>query len=447
MVEREVKSTVGTIEGLLLANVGKKLRLGVRDGDSVVTSDVSGTLLSADGEVVILKSEKGTVVFPKQQITSLSLAPGEGDLIFSRVSKTSDKALKFAVSGNPGKIVMISLERGLTWAPGYAVDITDKKTLALTAKSTVINDLGNLDNIEAKFITGFPNVAFASYLDPLVSGQNVQGFLGMISGIGGPGGSLGPSGMSGGRAGDMMRQNAMAPGSNLNSFADAMPTYPLGGEQLQDLFFYRQPNVSLKRSEKGYYTMFRTETPYEEIYSWDMNAQSGEGYGSAPAAPADIWHLLLFKNTSGQPLTTGAATIFQSNEIVGQDLMKYVPTGGQVELQINKALDVRAEVEEAEKTRERGVVKDKEGNNVFDRVIIEGTVAITNAKPEPIKMRIRKVLTGDVVSADGSPDVTRTTKGIPDTNPVSRLSWTPTVPARGTLNLKYSYKLFVRSPR
>ena len=448
-VEREVKSSVGTIDGILRANVGKVLHLGIREGDAIVTNQVTGTLLSADGEVVILKGEKGTLVLNKGQITSVSLP--SGDLVITQTSKAVDRGLKFTVTGDPGKVVMISLERGLTWAPGYAVDITDRKTLSLVAKSTVLNDLGNLQNAEARFITGFPNVPYADYLDPLVSGQNVQGFLSMISTIGGPGGALGPAGPGGGgmRGGDMMRQNAMS-AADLNNFGDAMANNPLGGEMKQDLFFYRQPNVTLEKGEKGYFTMFRTEAAYEDVYSWDSeDPRDGDPYAfrGTPSGPADIWHLLLFKNTSNQPFTTGAATIFQGGEIVGQDLMKYVPVGGNVELIINKSLDVRATVEEAEISREKGAVKDKDGNPVFDRVIIQGTMTMTNAKPEAIKMRIRKTLTGDIVGADGSPEVTRTALAVAATNPISKLAWMHSVPARSTSTLKYSYKLFVRSAR
>ncbi len=449
-VEREFKAAVGTIDGILRANVGKVLQLGVREGDAVVTNQVTGTLLSADGEVVILKGERGTLAFNKAQVTSVSLP--SGDLVMSQTSKAVDRGLKFTVSGNPGRVVMISLERGLTWAPGYAVDITDRKTLSLVAKATVLNDLGDLPNIEARFITGFPNVPYANYLDPLVSGFNVDGFLRMISTIGGPGGALGPGGAGGGgmRGGDMMRQNAMSAAADLNSFGEAMANNPLGGEQRQDLFFYRQPNVNLAKGEKGYFTMFRAETPYEDLYSWDSEERMGEdlfAFTGGPAIPADIWHLLKFKNTSAQPFTTGAATIFQGGEIVGQDLMKYVPVGGNIELIINKSLDVRATVEEAEISREKGAVKDKDGNPMFDRVIIQGTLSITNAKPEAIKMRIRKTLKGDIVGADGSPEVTKTAIAVAATNPVSRLAWMHDVAARSSSSLKYSYKLFVRSPR
>lgn len=189
------------------------------------------------------------------------------------------------------------------------------------------------------------------------------------------------------------------------------------------------------------------ESPYEEIYCWDMDDQTQNNveYRPLPSEPGEVWHALQFKNTSGQPLTTGAATTFQGGEVVGQDLMKYVPPGGQAELRINKSLNLRAEAEEFEVSRERGAIKQPNGYPIFDLVTLKGILAIGNAKDEKVKLRIRKDLTGEIVDAEGQPETTKTAKGLTQVNPVVRLVWNKELEPRKTLKLTYSYKLYVRT--
>ncbi|HSI72743.1 MAG TPA: hypothetical protein VK934_06160 [Fimbriimonas sp.] len=443
-VEETVKQDLGTIDSLLAANSGKKVKLGIREPDKVTGEVVVGTLVSSSGELAIVKTDTKTLAFRKAHITSIAVANGEGVLKYTTTGKQAQRALRFTVTGRPGKIVMISLERGLTWAPGYAVDITHKEKLSMVAKATLINDLGALDNIEARFITGFPNVPFAQYIDPLVSGQNAQGFINMIGQIGGPGGRGG--GFGGGRAGDLMSQNAAGPAPAMD-FGEAMATSPLSGEQREDLFFYRQPGVKMKQGDRAYYVLFRMESPYQTLYTWDMDDQLPDNvdYRPVPAGPGDVWHTLQFKNTSGQPLTTGAATAFKSGEIVGQDLMKYVPINGTAELKINKSLDIRAELDESEVTRERGAIKNQGGYPVFDLVTLKTTLQVTNLKPETVKMRIKRTFTGELVSAEGDPQVVKTARGLTQMNPVTKLEWSPAVESGKMLKLTYTYKMYVRS--
>src|SRR5690606_29408649 len=100
------------------------------------------------------------------------------------------RGLRFDVeTPRPGKVFMVSLEKGLTWAPAFALDITDPKKLKLTAKATAINDLEDVINGDLRFVTGFPNMRFAGTIDPLLMHSNADQFLGTIggAGFGGPG--------------------------------------------------------------------------------------------------------------------------------------------------------------------------------------------------------------------------------------------------------------------
>ena len=59
--------------------------------------------------------------------------------------------MRIRTLGKPGRVAVVALERNLTWAPAYAVNLMpDGKTLNLVAKATVINDLEKLTNLDCR---------------------------------------------------------------------------------------------------------------------------------------------------------------------------------------------------------------------------------------------------------------------------------------------------------
>jgi len=158
-----------------------------------------------------------------------------------------------------------------------------------------------------------------------------------------------------------------------------------------------------------------------------------------------VWHALKFKNPSGQPLTTSVATTFDSGEIIGQDTLGYVPNGADTELRINKSLDIRAEGSEAELQRERGAVKNRDGYPIYDLVTIKGTLELTNMKRQAVATRVRRDLTGEVIDKADGAEIMKTTKGLTQMNPTTRLTYKRELKPGEKLSVSYQYKLYVRS--
>ena len=171
--EHSVTQKRSSLEGILLSNIGKKLRLGLKNGDEVTGTAKSGKLLAFENEIAILETDQGTMVIPRTAITSIA-ADGE-TLTIDETLTTPSRVLRFKIDGGGGKVRMLSIEQGLTWSPSYAVEVTDDKKLKLTAKCVVVDDLDNLDKISARFITGFPNIPFLGTLDPLIV-ANMEAF-------------------------------------------------------------------------------------------------------------------------------------------------------------------------------------------------------------------------------------------------------------------------------
>lgn len=427
-----------SIDEILRANIGKKVRLGMKNGDQVTGSSQVGELIGAQGDVVILDTGKGQLVIPKSSVSSIS---GEGGkLKFETPTTIMKRALKIDSRGTAGKIQFISLEKGLSWAPSFALDISDGKSVKLTAKATVLNNLADLDGVATKFITGFRHIPYADQVDPLVEGgQQVR----VVTQNLGVGMSIPQNRSEGG-------QGLVPRGVDFMS-ADpeliALMSKEAPGQQLEDLFVYNRPQLSLKSGERADIVLFSMEAPYEDVYTWDIfdAIENNVDYHPVPEGPGDVWHGISFQNTSHQPFSSGVATTLKRGEIIGQDSMNYVSPKGRAELRITKALDISAEALEEETSRQRGAVKYLNGNAKYDIVTITGTLEMANSKPDAVILRVRKDFTGEFLSGDGSPEVKSTTKGLLQANPAGRLNWNVKLGSGERRLITYKYKLYVRS--
>lgn len=441
------KSEIDTSKGILAANIGKQIRIGIRNGDKVEGDIQEGRLECVGEDYVILHENRGSILIPISQVSSFE---SNDSINHEAQTRLSHGVVSIRVSGKSGTVSMVSLERGMTWSPAYAIDISDPKKVTVVAKATMLDDLEDVSNIEARFVTGFPNVPFATYLEPLVSGSSVSEFGAMLTTMSGlANGSVVANGRRGGEnrgigfAGQMA-QNTLAPMAS--DFSDAMSS-PLLGSQQEDLFVYKQPNVTVRQGDRSYQILFKAEAPYAEIYTLDLpdSTLNNTEYRGVDDTPPDVWHTLRFKNTSGQPFTTAVATTFKNGEILGQDTMHYVSSGQTAEVKITKALDVRAEQDEAEVSREREAIKRNNGYPSYDLITLKGTIRIINFKGRTVSIRIKKELTGEVSATEGAPVVTKSAKGLRSMNPGQKIEWSKDVEPGKSVTLTYTYKLYVRS--
>lgn len=416
------------------------LRLNIGKDVTVTTATLgtrTGKLLGVQGEMIVLQTET-VMMFPMAEIRLLSF-PGAPNL--NVTESTINRGLRVRTSGQ-GKILLMGLERGLTWAPSYALELLDKKNLRFFAKSTVLNDLGTLDNVELRFVTGFPNVPWATLQEPLLSGQSVDQFVNFINSIGGVPDGRG-SGFSARR--EMMTQNmaSQAPAD----FGGGWDPSGAAEQMAEDLFFYRQPNVSLKQRERSLFLLFEAKAEYDQVFICDLQpsvSETGERFAEMPKGPADVWNTIRFTNTAGQPLTTAPLTVFKDGQVLGQDTMSYTSAGSKAQVKMSKALDIRIESEEEEVSRQRQALKSSNGVD-FDLVTLKGTISVRNRKADDVKVEIAKRVSGEVTGSTGTPKVTKLVQGLRQLNPTSNLKWEATVSKGGELTLTYTFQLYQRS--
>ncbi|MEI8282134.1 MAG: hypothetical protein WCG75_07005 [Armatimonadota bacterium] len=430
---------LATFDQLVQKNIGKTIYV-----ESNVATPQEGKIKSADGELLILDIANGTIAIQKSQIKFFRTSDSSFTWKQTIETRSEQKYYKIKTDKKSHEVLMMSLERGITWAPGYAVDITNPDKLTIASKATVMNDLVDLKGIPARLITGFPNMQFKDILDPFTANMPSDQWLGSLSTGGGGGGFGGARG----RANEMMSQNAYAPMMDKDVNWGGNSSGDVGGEQISDLFFYDLPKLDSKKNSRLYQNLFRFDAEYKHIYTWDIDDQVDANGNYKPAPPAgqdaqDVWHTIKFKNGAKKPLTTAAATIFNKGELIGQTMMNYCMADGDCDVRINKALDVRADANEEEVARERGAIKDRNNYPRYDLVTVKGTLLVLNGRKDKVQMTITKNLTGEVVTSTGTPVVTKTTRGLRQVNTTSRLTWKPEVKSGDKLTLEYTYKLYV----
>ncbi|MCH7904970.1 MAG: hypothetical protein IH944_10445 [Armatimonadetes bacterium] len=437
------QADLSSLDELLTANVGRTLLLEMGSGE--LNRTLTGTILSANGSLLVLQLADGSRIGVHKN-TVRRITSRDGELVFQKSTKTSKNALRIRATG-AGSLYTISLERGLTWAPGYHVDITDEKKLKITSKATILNDTQDLDDVDVRLITGFPHVRFINILDPLSSGNSIDQFLNamMSMGLRAPG------------SGGALTQNAVFAGARMaEQRADAGGFQPfdvgqLEGMQLEDLFFYTQEGVSLKRGERGYYVLFQEEAEYEHVYTLDLPEtgwwQNANVNVSAPIAQKfDVWHTLEFENPTSFPLTTAAATTFKNGEIIGQDMLSYVAPKGKAHLKITKALDIQTDLDEQEVDREIAAIKRTSYTRAHDLVSAKGTIEVVNYKSETVTVKVTKWLVGEVSMADRDGTTIKNRAGLRSLNPNSEIRWTLELKPGERVELKYEFKVYVPTP-
>jgi hypothetical protein len=234
--------------------------------------------------------------------------------------------------------------------------------------------------------------------------------------------------------------NQMAAPTSRMAFDDAFNVSPLPGLSAEDLFFYRLPNIEMKKGDRGYFILLAMESAFSHIYEWDIpDKVNNNRYTQDEDKPGDVWHSLKFANTSKQPLTTGPATIFKDGEILGQDSLMYTSVGADAVVKMTKALDVRADDFEEETARE--VLTQTIRGNWYDVVTLKGTLSVINRKSEAIEIKITKELTGEMVAADENPKTRTITRGLRAVNPRQLLEWTIPLKAGEKRTITYTYKV------
>lgn len=448
--ERESSESVPVsgLSDLLDANQGKTVELRIGDKDIVrgkilslpVKEETDSAYTPAQpSNLVLIQTDSGMVAVARQDIREIT-APGDLNVMVDRKKKDVVLRLQSSNSSGKGHALVEYLTRGITWAPSCQIDITDPSTARILAKAEIVNELEDLDHVQVNFITGFPNLQFSNTIDPMALRGSLADFLNSLTN---------PETQYRSRMG-MVQQQAVLSNSATFPSEEMTPGYsvaPSEGQTREDLFFYEQKDVSLKKGERGYFPLYVMNVPYEHIYEWkignSLDDQERYSYNQQQEEkPEVVWHSLRLTNTGSMPWTTAPAMIVQSGQVLGQDIQYYTSAGSKTMVKITQAVDIKAEQAEYEVDRLREAKKFY--SNSYDLVTVRGVLKAVNYKNKAITLSVSKELSGEVLKSVPQAKVEQTAKGLRRVNPNNVLTWELPVEAQGKLEIEYQYKVYVR---
>jgi hypothetical protein len=313
--DSEKSVDAASISDLLEANIGRHVSLTYLTHSTPETTTVLATILSVpkDGQIVMVQAEDGTIgVTNKSDIIAVTL---DKDAPLKKTSKTTSNCAKVRLSSSTSRapasaeITLAYLEKGITWSPGYLVNIADDKQADITMDAVLANDMEDLDDVDISFVVGYPNFVFADQVTPLWLGQNVTDFSRRLSSM--RSGRAQPVEYDAIMSQSVMYNTAAYDSLNWNPASAYSATQPMPGETNEDLYFYNQDHVSLKKGDRARYTVFTGKVPYEHIYEWSISDESNlNDYGYRQSDNRNdsnenqVWHSLRLTNTTKFPWTT-----------------------------------------------------------------------------------------------------------------------------------------------
>ncbi|HET6457112.1 MAG TPA: hypothetical protein VFI02_22155 [Armatimonadota bacterium] len=442
-LQEDVTRTVpaGSIQELLEVNVGKGVRLTVSD------KLVQGKLIAAPSTLALIQTATGTTAINKASVSWVEI---EGAAEANRSITEKAKRLRFKITGAKDKapITIGYLQKGITWAPAYLVELLTDTKARITMQGLLANDVEDLDGVDVYFVVGYPNFMYSNIVSPLALTQSVTDFIQNLSRPQTTYAGVAAQSMSNFYAGDLME--ARAPGGYGGFGYSSGTETPAAPEE--DLFLYQIKDVSLNVGERAYYTVFTAEVPYEHVYEWtipDFSRVQWNGYLDSSRRPPDqpapedqIWHKLRLTNTSKFPWTTAPGMATSNGQPLSQDTLNYTSKGAKGDLKITVATDIRGKHSETEKSRENDSLKTSWGT--FAKVTSDGELVLKNFKSRAVTVTVKKRVTGEVVTASDDGKTEKVSEGIKAVNPTSVITWDIPLKAGEEKTINYTYFTYVR---
>lgn len=360
------------------------------------------TSAPSDGDLLLLQTAAGTRVLPLAMVRDLEV---KGTFVGKVRGEQQQERLTLQVAGGgaAAKVGVMYVQRGLRWIPAYRIDIDGKGAAAVQFEATLVNDLVDLERATVNLVVGVPRFEFQGIVDPIslqaeaadVAAQMRQQQL-----------------LANALSNSLMTQRANFRDTRAAQGPESEPVVD-GGDSNEDLFVWTVRDVTLKRGERLVLPIATFQVTYRDVYALDvpfappMEVRQGlqserlvelAKQMSEPKAR----HLLRLRNADTAPLTTAPALVLASGRVLAQGRLFYTPKGGQTDLEINVAIDVRVDTEEHEVKRDAGPFR--LGDHDFARVDVAGAIALQNHKSVAIDIEVSRRALGiaDEVGQGGS---------------------------------------------
>ena len=370
--------------------------------------------------------------------------------------------------GERVEVGMVYLQKGLRWIPGYRLALDGKGHAGLKMQATLVNELVDVNDATVNLVIGVPSFAFKDTVDPLA----LQNTFARLSPL------FDPATRSAGAFSNAIQAQAASPSyARLNDDAGGQAGNAAGiteGGGNEDFFVFTVKNLSLRKGERRAFPLAQYDLRYEDVYVLEgpakppvevyrsLNDEQQTAITRALSAPS-VMHKIRLMNTGTQPLTTAPTLIESEGRLLAQTLMTYTASGGRSDLDLAPAVDVTVKRRETEGNRTPNALKWR--GNDYARVDVGGRLLVTSYRPTPITMELTQQFIGTVDTAGqkgiirklGLGDDEGDTAGVNlppwwnynsgdwrALNGLSAVKWMVTIPAKGSLEIPYSYHYFWR---
>ncbi len=382
-----------------------------RGSEEIYKAEVNRTSeqLPTKGSVLLLKTLAGTAAIPRERIQDVTFAGPYKRMVMTEELR-SLLTLKLDWPNNaPAKtanVGMMYLQKGIRWIPSYKVSLDGKGNAVLSLQATLINEMTDLNDVTANLVVGVPTFFFQDTPDPIGLQQAFA--------------QLSPYFQNGSATGNAMSNSIMtqtgglgggrAPGERANAEAGNIGPEVAGSGKNEDTFIFTVKHVSLQKGQRMVLPIAETTLKYKDVYTVDiayapprelrqngnLNEQQAELLRLQNRPKAQ--HVIRLTNSSKFPLTTAPALILSDGKVLAQGLMTYTSIGGETDLTLTTAVDIKVKKMDKETTRTPNAVQWQ--GNQYGRVDLAGTLSITNYQPQAVDVEVTRNVLGNVGKAE-----------------------------------------------
>ena len=436
------------------------------EGETVETLQPSGATL-----VVIETDDGNRLVLPIARIEALA---GAGLVTTTeRREKVAvrSKHLRFDLgpdlAGQEVTLGLMYFTPGVRWIPTYRASGELESTAELALQGEILNELEDLDGITLDLVVGVPNFRFRSLVSPLTLEPTLVNAL--VTAAPNLMGQMSNAALFRQRGGEYRgTSNALVGPTNAPELARELAAT---GEQ--SLFVYTVEDFTLRKGDRAIVALWKNTVPLKHVYTMDVKVvrharagyvvrrgaggAGGSGFGHGGAADGSplqiienaVWHQLELTNDSTVPWTTGAVMMLKGSLPLGQELLTYTSAGGRALVPVTVAVNVRGTYQEEEIGREANAIK--WAGYSYARIRKSGTVSLTSAREETIKLRITVSCGGRAATASDDGRITindhrgEDWEGAPYAiNNHSDVSWELTLEPGASKTLTLEFEVYVR---
>ena len=375
----------------------------------------SGEYLARKGEVVLLQTDDGAKVVGFDRILDIMFPePYQKMLAHEEFRNLLTLKLDWQ-DGQPqpdADVGLVYVQKGIRWIPSYKVTINGEGSATVQLQATLINELADLEDVTAYLVIGVPTFAFKDTLDPIALQETVAQLSQHFQ----------PDAQTAHAFSNvLMTQVAAAPPPQASVTTESRSAMDLGPEvaesgKNEDLFMFRVEHVTLKKGQRMVMSITQMTLDYRDVYSLEIPftppPEVWRTFSNVPQAEMaqllhapKVMHKIRLSNKSEYPLTTAPALIVRDNRVLAQGMMTYTPVGSDCDLDITTAVDIQVKKSDTETQRTPNAVQWH--GDQYGRIDLEGTITLTNFKPEPVEVEVVRHVLGNIdeVGQDGKSEM------------------------------------------